>query len=127
MMQRTIGMYLANRIKDEIFSSPAEEEEFDNEQSAQPTVSHHDPLDGELIRDDQGRSLGRAYRVPTANVYVVAGNNANPDKALEQALNDPNAQTIIHWQDDQIAALIFVPENVVEASSGMHGFRADDV
>lgn len=126
MMQKTIGTYLAKRIKDEIFASPQEQAEEERETGNQP-VQHGDPLDGELIRDDQGRVLGRAYRVPAVNVYVVSGSNANPDAELERALNDPNAQTIIHWQGDQIAALVFVPEQAINASAGMHGFRADDV
>src|SRR5690606_41562662 len=54
-------------------------------------------------------SLGRAYRVPTAAVYVVSGNNADPDAELERALNDPETETIIHWEGDQIGALVFVP------------------
>lgn len=124
MMQRTIAAYVANKVKDEIFN-PKEVDESGDVQVVEPTV---DPLDGELIRDSQGRSIGRAYRVPNVSVYVVGGSNADPDAELERALNDPETETIIHWEGDEIAALVFVPAQARDgAGSGIHGVRADDV
>ena len=55
MMQRSIGMYIANKVKDEIFR-PQEVE--DDEGVVQYVEQGQDPLDGELIRG--------ARRVPTA-------------------------------------------------------------
>lgn len=124
MMQRTIGMYIANKVKDEIFSPEEVETEDGQVAYVQP---ESDPLDGELIRDDEGRALGRAYRVPNVACYVVGAAGANPDRALERALNDPETQTIIHWENDQIAALVFVPSRVNDEATGLRGFRADDV
>lgn len=125
MMQRTIGMYIANRIKDEIFSPQAVETEEGEVAYVEPA---HDPLDGELIRDTEGRALGRAYRVPDVAVYVVSGNNADPDAELERALDDPETETIIHWEGNRIAALVYVPEQARSgAVSGPRGIRADDV
>lgn len=125
MMQRTIGAYIANRIKDEIFSPQQVETDEGEIEYIEP---EHDPLDGELIRDDQGRALGRAYRVPDVAVYVVSGNNADPDLELERALNDPEAETIIHWEDDRIAAMVYVPEQArASAETGVRGLRADDI
>lgn len=124
MMQRSIGMYIANKVKDEIFR-PEEVETEDGE--VQYVEQTHDPLDGELIRDNQGAVLGRAYRVP-ANVYVVAASDADADAALENALNDPDHETIIHWEGDQIGALVFVGSDArANAATGPRGFRADDV
>jgi hypothetical protein len=125
MMQRTVGMYIANKIKDEIFS-PQQVETEDGE--IEYIESDHDPLDGELIRDDQGRSLGRAYRVPGVAVYVVTGNNADPDAELENALNDSEAETIIHWEGNRIAALVYVSQQArSSAATGVRGVRAEDV
>lgn len=125
MMQRTIGVYIANKIKDEIFSPQQVETEDGEIEYIEP---EHDPLDGELIRDDQGRSLGRAYRVPDVAVYVVSGNNVDPDAELDRALNDPGAETIIHWEGDRIAALVYIPEQArSNASTGVRGVRAEDV
>jgi hypothetical protein len=125
MMQRTVGMYIANKIKDEIFSPQQVETEDGGIEYIEP---EHDPLDGELIRDDQGRSLGRAYRVPDVAVYVVTGNNADPDTELEGALNDPEAETIIHWEGNRIAALVYVSQQArSSAATGVRGVRAEDV
>ena len=123
MMQRTIAAYVANKVKDEIFN-PKQVDEEGETHIVEPDV---DPLDGELIRDSEGRSLGRAYRVPTAAVYVVSGNNADPDAELERALNDPETETIIHWEGDQIGALVFVPSQARSGPQGVMGVRADDV
>lgn len=124
-MQRTIGMYIANKIKDEIFTPQRVETEDGEIEYVEP---EHDPLDGELIRDDQGRSLGRAYRLHDVAVYVVAGNNADRDAELDRAVNDPETELIIHWEGDQIAALVYVPVQARNAAaSGIRGVRADDV
>jgi hypothetical protein len=124
MMQRTIAAYVANKVKEEIFNP----KEVDDEGDVHIVEPQHDPLDGEMIRDNEGRSLGRAYRVPTAAVYVVGGTNANPDVELERALNDPDTETIIHWEGNEIAALVFVPSQARDgAVNGVRGVRADDV
>ena len=125
MMQRTIGMYIANKVKDEIFRP---EEVVDEEGEVQYIEQTNDPLDGELIRDSSGAVLGRAYRVP-AMVYVVAqSGDVNADTALESALNDPDHETIIHWEGDEIGALVFVSSEARQsAAKGPRGFRADDV
>ena len=124
MMQRSIGMYIANKVKDEIFR-PEEVETEDGE--VQYVEQTHDPLDGELIRDNSGAVLGRAYRVP-ASVYVVASGDVDADVALENALNDPDHETIIHWEGNEIGALVFVSSEAKQsAAKGPRGFRADDV
>lgn len=124
MMQRSIGMYIANKVKDEIFR-PEEVATEDGE--VQYIQQDHDPLDGELIRDNSGAVLGRAYRVPAA-VYVVASGDVDADVALEHALNDPEHETIIHWEGNEIGALVFVSSAAREsASKGPRGFRASDV
>ena len=124
MMQRTIGMYIANKIKDEIFSPQAVEDEDGEVHYVEP---EHDPLDGQLIRDNQGRALGRAYRLPDIAIYVVSGDGANRNAELERAVNDPETELILHWEDNRIAALVYVPEQARNAASGLHGFRAEDV
>lgn len=125
MMQRSIGMYVANKVKDEIFRPETVEDEQGEVQYVQ---QENDPLDGELIRDSSGAVLGRAYRVP-ASVYVVASSgDVDADVALESALNDPDHETIIHWEGNEIGALVFVSSEAKQsAAKGPRGFRADDV
>ena len=127
MMQRTIGTYIANKVKDEIFR-PADEDESDDIAEPQYVEADApDTLHGELVRDRSGAVLGRAWRVP-ATVYVVAANEQELDAALERTLNDPEHEAIIHWDGDEIGAVVFVGSDArANAVSGPRGVRADDV
>jgi len=125
MMQRSIGVFIANKIKDEIFAKPAQE---DDQEQAGAQVHYEDPLDGEIIYDDNGKPLGQAYRLPDVAVYVVAGSNARPDVELERAINDPDSELIIHREGRTITALVYIPEQVeYQATQRTRGFRPDDV
>ena len=125
MMQRSIGVFIANKIKDEIFAKPAP---ADDEGAGSAQYHDEDPLDGEIIYDDDGKPLGQAYRLPDVAVYVVAGNNARPDVELERAINDPASELIIHHEGRRITALVYIPEQVeYQATQRTRGFRPDDV
>lgn len=129
MMQRTIGTYIAKRIKDEIFS-PQDADETTAQGQGQQAASHshyEDPLDGETIFDDDGRALGQAYRLPNVAVYVVAQRNANADRELERAINEPETELIVHREDRAVTALVYIPEQTSQAAAQTRGFRADDV
>jgi hypothetical protein len=122
MMQRTVGMYIANRIKDEILKPPAQIEEQDVEEG------YDDPLDGEVIRNDAGAVLGVAHRLQRVALYVVGSRGANANSELERAMNDPESEIIVHREGREITALVYVPSATAQApSSGTQGFRADEV
>ena len=124
-MQRTIGAYIANKIKDEIFSPQPVETDRGEVEYVEP---ERDPLDGQLIRDAEGRALGRAYRLRDIAVYVVSGEGADRDAELERAVNDPETELIVHWEGDRIAALVYVPAQARRAAdTALHGFRPEDV
>lgn len=124
MMQRTIGTYIANKVKDEIFK-PVDVVESDGE--VQFVEEAPDSLHGELIRDARGAVLGRAYRVP-ASVYVVAANAEAAQAALGKTLSDPEHDIIVHWADDEISALVFVDSEAQSAAEkGPQVFRATDI
>lgn len=123
MMQKQIGMFIANKVKDEIFKP----EPVETEDGETVYVQQHDPLDGEIIRDNSGTVLGRAKRVQAA-VYVVVGADGDASTELDRTLNDPDHETIIHWEDNEIGALVFVASDIrAQAQAGPRGFRADDV
>lgn len=125
MMQRSIGTFIANRIKNEIFARPDQEDE---QQLSGSRTHYEDPLDGEVIHDDNGKALGQAYRLPDVAVYVVAGSNARADIELERAINDPGSELIIHREGSRITALVYIPEQVeYQATQRTRGFRPDDV
>ncbi len=124
MMQRTVGMYIANKIKDEILNPPAStKEEYIEEEEA-----YEDPLDGEVITNADGAVLGIAHRMRDVAVYVVGSRSANANTELERAMNDPEAEVIIHREGRQITALVYIPSETAELPmSGGQGFRADEV
>lgn len=125
MMQRTVGMYIANRIKDEILKppTPAEEEQYEEE-----GVAYEDPLDGETITNEDGAVLGVAQRLANVALYVVGQRGANANTELERAMNDPDAEVIIHREGRTITALVYVPSATAQLpASGTLGFRADEV
>ena len=124
MMQRTVGMYIANRIKDEILKPPAEAGE--NVQEAH--VQTEDALDGETVTNADGQVLGTARRLHNVAVYVVGHPGANANTDLERAMNDPDAEVIVHREGRAITALVYVPSETATLPSGpTHGFRADEV
>jgi hypothetical protein len=125
MMQRTVGMYIANRIKDEILKPPAavEDEVYQDEQEP-----YEDPLDGEVITNEDGAVLGVAHRMQNVALYVVGSRGANANTELERAMNDPEAEVIVHREGRAITALVYVPSATAQVpSSGTVGFRADEV
>ena len=125
-MQRTIATYLAARVKDEIFAKPNQETEPEQEQIEAPAQVEHDPLDGELIRDDDGNPLGRATRMQDISVYVVAPRSASAEHEFQRGLEDPETEVIWHQEDGRITALIYVPTQGSMAGE-TEGFRPDDV
>lgn len=128
-MQRTIATYLTNRVKDEIFAKPNQETESEQGQEQQVEATAevvHDPLDGELIRDDDGNPLGRATRMQDISVYVVAPRSASAEREFQRGLEDPDTEVIWHQEDGRITALIYVPTQGSLAGE-TEGFRPDDV
>jgi hypothetical protein len=123
MMQRTVGMYIANRIKDEILKPPAEVND-----TGETYVETEDALDGQTVTNAEGQVLGVARRLPNVAVYVVGQQGANANTDLERAMNDPDVEVIVHREGRTITALVYVPSSNATLPSGpTHGFRADEV
>jgi len=124
-MQRMAGAYIANRIKKELFDSP--QADADDEVSEVDEVAAADELDGQIVHDDEGQAIGRAYRLSEVGVYVVTDDN-RPEAALLRALRDPDCQLIFQTAGNRATAIIYVPEPVAETPRGsVRGMRADDV
>lgn len=123
-MQRMAGAYIANRIKQELFDSP---QANDDEVTEVDEVAEADELDGQIVHDDAGQAIGRAYRLAEVGVYVVT-DDGRPEAALLRALRDPDCQLIFQTAGNRATAIIYVPEPVAEAPRGtVRGMRADDV
>lgn len=126
MMQRTVGMYIANKIKDEILNPPsaAAQDEYIEEEEA-----YEDSLDGEVVTNAAGDVLGVAHRLQNVALYVVGSRTAVANTEMERALNDPDAEVIVHREGRRITALVYVPSETatMPSASNGQGFRADEV
>jgi hypothetical protein len=124
MMQRTVGMYIANRIKDEILKPPTVAAEVEDDE----VEAYDDPLDGEVIRNEAGVTLGVAHRLGGIAIYVVGARGVNANAEMERAMNDPETEVIVHRQGREITALVYIPSITAQApQGGTRGFRADEV
>ncbi len=121
-MQRMAGVYIANRIKKELFPSPDEVEDDTAEVAA-----HADELDGQVVHDDDGNAIGRAHRLSDVAVYVVT-DQERPADALLRALRDPDCQILFQTASGRATAVIYIPEPLRESPRpSVRGIRADDV
>ncbi len=125
MMQRTVGMYIANKIKDEFLNPQDPEQEEVEAVEVQETA---DALDGQSIANADGQVLGVARRVRNVPVYVVGRNGSNVNTELDRALNDPDAEIIVHREGRTVTAIVYVPSaNATLPTGPTHGFRSDEV
>lgn len=138
MVQRKLGMYVANRIKDEIMASPKPATEVqgdgDYRRDERPERSERharvedaDDLHGHIVRDDEGNAIGRAYRVPDVALYVIARDGRNPAAELTRAIHQDASRLVFQsTANGRITSLIYVADESPSVG-GLHGARADDV
>ncbi|HEU0165649.1 MAG TPA: hypothetical protein VFQ54_11450 [Thermomicrobiales bacterium] len=137
MVQRKLGMYVANKIKDEIMASPKPGEAIDPATGAVVAAQDgrtttfvrqdQDDLHGQIVRDADGNAIGRAFRVTDVAVYVIARDGRNPGADLTRAIQTDAAH--MHFQttpNGRITSIIYVADENPSAT-GLHGARADEV
>jgi hypothetical protein len=132
VLQRNAGLFIAKKIKDELFAPPPQEDDEEEEPryAAAPQQQYvNDPQDGAEFRDEEGRLLGYTRRVTDVAVYAVTSAHGSPHAALSEALRDPNSQLVFQSTNGRISALIYAPDpDASPGSSGdSNGFRPDDV
>ncbi len=138
MVQRKLGMYVANRIKDEIMASPKpatevqgdgdyRRDERSERSERHARVEDADDLHGQIVRDDEGNAIGRAYRVPDVALYVIARDGRNPAAELTRAIHQDASRLVFQsTANGRITSLIYVADESPSVG-GLHGARADDV
>jgi len=129
MLQRRLGMYVANKIKDEIMAPPrpAADDAGDERHDRYEREERYDELDGQILRDAEGNSLGRAFRVPDVAVYVIARDGRNPSADLTRAIqNDPSRIVFQTTSSGRISSVIYIADEAPSVG-GLRGARADDV
>ena len=141
MVQRKLGMYVANRIKDEIMSSPKPGTEVQGDgdyrrdersdrldrSDRHARVEETDDLHGQIVRDDEGNAIGRAFRVTDVALYVIARDGRNPAADLTRAIHQDASRLVFQsTPNGRITSLIYVADESPSVG-GLHGARADDV
>jgi len=135
MVQRKLGMYVANRIKNEIMAPPKpgaenqgegdyrRDDRSDRSERSEPA----DDLDGQIVRDDEGNAIGRAFRVTDVALYVIARDGRNPSGDLTRAIHQDSSRLVFQaTPNGRITSIIYVADESPSAG-GLHGARADDV
>ncbi|MGB3330213.1 MAG: hypothetical protein WBA46_14735 [Thermomicrobiales bacterium] len=134
MIQRSVGMYIANQLKDQILT-PKQQAEAEagavEAQGGQPVryvaEEEYDDLDGQILRDADGNSLGRAYRVPSVAIYVITRDGRNPAASLRRAIEAGGADLHFLTNDQgRITSVVYIADQQT-APTGIEGARADDV
>lgn len=128
MVQKIGAQYLVKRITDYVVAPPAPPGEPASSETAAttPAAASGPDLDGQEIRDDEGRRLGIARRLPDIVVYVVSDGFGDRVEALQRCVADPEARVLFHTVDGRLAGLVYVPDPK-KAPVRAGGLRADEV
>ena len=103
-MQRKAGAFLVKRIGDELFAKPSSPPPAEPESAAD-----EDDLDRRPFTDEDGQTLGTAYRLPGIAVYVVLDRPGDRNAELERCLEEPESQLYVRREGGRITALIYTP------------------
>lgn len=132
MVQKIGAQYLAKKIADQVLNpTPAAQPSGEQPPVAQASsitsspASHAGP-DVIVVKDENGRSLGSAYRVSEVAVYVVASPQAGRAQELEHGLTDPDTQIQPYFENGRLVGIIYIPARS-RTLGNLHGGRADDV
>jgi hypothetical protein len=130
LVQKIGAQYLVKRISDYVTApQPAEDSEQPQPVDApsRPVEeSVPDLLDGQVVRNEEGQSVGIARRVHEVSVYVIGEGFGDRVQMVQDAIDDPDSNILFHSVDGRLAGIIYVPDpsKRVAKSTGM---RADDV
>lgn len=134
-VQKMATSYITKRIKDELLG-PGEGGQPDGQgqqpprqqQSAPAPRAAADPHHGKPVHDENGKEIGRAYRVAEVAVYVVTRDWEHAPQELARGLREEGTQTVFHTTaDDHVTAIFYVPEPKAGVQTVSRGFRSDDV
>lgn len=125
--------FVLKKIADEVLAPPPEPVEPEpDSKTIQPTAApaapvERDELDGQLITDEEGNTVGRARRVHGVAVYVVSDNFSALGGDLEECvLDDESRRYFVRDEEGRLTGLIYAPHpDRMPKSTG--ALRADDI
>jgi hypothetical protein len=125
-VQRIGASYIAKKFADQIMAPPPRPAEVEDQEEAAPGAPD---LTGQIITDENGQAIGRAYRLPEVAVYVIAERGADLEAELARTLAEPEKRLFFQSEGERITGLIYAPDpaRVANAAPGVRGIRADDV
>ncbi|MBA2758580.1 MAG: hypothetical protein H0U38_02705 [Chloroflexia bacterium] len=130
MIPATVGAYILDRVKSEIFASP--EEARETVEAIEQQIIEDDDFIGTVYTDEDGNAIGQAVRMLSVAVYVVSNENSNPERDLLAAMRDPEADVRFKVDGGRVSRVIYIPParpDYSDESGGNRpkGFRADDI
>jgi hypothetical protein len=128
MIPATVGAFILDRVKSEIFSTPEEAQEAAH--AIEQQIIEEDDHIGTVYTDEDGNSIGQAVRMLNVGIYVVSNEHGDPEKDLLAAMRNPDSEVIFHTDGGRVSRIIYIPPEQPDHSSagkGVKGFRADDI
>jgi len=131
-VQRVVGGFVAKQVKDILLAPPKPPAEAGSADEAEvgPTEGEIEATaeadEGEFT-DEEGRSLGMAYRLPGVAVWVVADRRGERWDELERCLAEPGARLFLQRERGRVTAIIYAADPTRPPRPRAEGLRADDV
>ena len=128
MIPATVGAFILDRVKSELFDTPEEAREA--VEAIEESIIANDDHIGTTYTDGEGNRIGQAVRMLNVAVYVVSNENSDPEQDLLMAMRDPESEVIFHTDRGHVSRLIYIPPARPDAQSvsqNVKGFRADDI
>lgn len=130
MIPATVGAFILDRVKSEIFSTPEEAQQA--VEAIEHQIIEEDDHIGTVYTDADGNEIGQAVRMLNVAVYVVSNERSDPEKDLLAAMRDPESEVIFHTDRGHVSRVIYIPPERPDYSSTggsgqVKGFRADDI
>jgi hypothetical protein len=110
-VQKVGAQFVVKKISDYVMASPPQADEAPEEAQEQAAQQAAPNLDGQVIKDEEGQSLGVARRVANVAVYVVTDRRAGLEEQLKATIADPEGKVFFHHAaDGTLTGLIYVPD-----------------
>jgi len=124
-VQKVGASYVMRKVSDYVMAPPKADQVVE-EEVAESSAGVPD-LDGQVITDENGESLGTARRVAEVAVYVITESRRGLEDQLKKTVEDPTGRVFFHHAEDgRLTGLIYVPDPASRPVP-VAATRADDI